>query len=138
MKINCHSRNCSSNKILALFILFKKKATEICLIIIFQEDFEKKKYFYELNLTQARVMFSLDTKMLRTVKSHFPSDRKNKDDLWECQNCSRIDSIRHLMRCPYFEEIRVGKNLHSNEEDIVEYFQKVVNIRLENEQAQHL
>ena len=102
------------------------------------EDFGTKRYFQEMNLSQARVMFALDTKMLKTVKSHYPSDRKNEEDLWECQHCSRIDSIRHLIRCPFFEDLRIGKNLNSNEEDIVDYFQQIVNLRIENEQAQHL
>ena len=84
-----------------------------------EENWGIKSYFREMNLTKARVMFALDTKMLKTVKSHYPSDRKNEEDMWECHHCSRIDSIQHLLRCPYFEEIRAGKFLHSNKEDIV-------------------
>ena len=73
-----------------------------------EENYGTKAYFHEMNLAQARVMFALDTKMLKTVKSHYPSDRRNEDDLGECHHCSRIDSIRHLIRCPFFEEIRVS------------------------------
>ena len=105
--------------------------------LLSEENFEPKPYFHELNLTQARVKFAIDTKMLKTVKSHYPSEKRYEDDMWECEHCSRVDSIRHLMVCPYFEELRVNKNLHSNSEDIVTYFQQIVNIRLENERAQH-
>ena len=102
-----------------------------------QENFEIKSYFNEMNLNQARVKFAIDTNMLKTIKSHYPSDKKYEDDLWECQHCSRIDSVRHLMRCPAFEDLRVDKNLHSNTNDIVTYFQQIINIRMENGQAQH-
>ena len=47
--------------------------------------FETKPYFYELNLSQARIMFAIDTKMLKTIKSNYPSDKKYEDDLLECQ-----------------------------------------------------
>ena len=48
---------------------------------ISSKNFETKSYFSELTLDQARTKFAIDTKMLRTVKSHFPSDKKNEDDL---------------------------------------------------------
>ena len=103
---------------------------------ISEENFETKPYFREMTLSQARIMFAIDTKMLKTVKSYYPSDQKNEDDLWECDQCSRIDSARHLTRCPFFEELRVDKNLHSNQEDLVEYFQQVINFRINDGQAQ--
>ena len=101
-----------------------------------EDGFRTKAYFHELNLSQARIMFAIDTKMLKTIKSHYPSHKDYEDDLWECEHCSRVDSIRHLTRCPAFEELRAGKNLHSNTEDIVAYFQEILNIRLESGQAQ--
>ena len=106
------------------------------IIDLTNEEFETKKYMYEMSLSQVRTKFAIDTNMLRTVKSLFPSDQKFSDDLWRCDQCSRIDSIRHLTRCPYFSELRENKNLQSNEEDLVTYFQEVVQIRMEYEQDQ--
>ena len=101
-----------------------------------KEEFKTKDYFHELNLGKARTKFAIDTSMLKTVKSNFASDRKYEDDMWQCEQCSRVDSIRHLIRCPFFAELRVDKDLKNNNEDIVEYFQEIVRYRLE--QAQHL
>ena len=99
-----------------------------------KEKFETKPYFYELSLSKARTKFSIDTKMLKTVKSHFPSDKINEEELWKCGQCSRIDSIRHLIRCPFFSELRANKNLHTSIEDMVTYFQEIVTFRLEQAQ----
>ena len=96
-----------------------------------KDEFKAKEYFYELTLSQSQVAFAIDTKMLKTVKSHFPSHKEYEDDLWKCQQCSRTDSIRHLKRCPYFADLRINKNLQSNTTDIVEYFQEVIKIRLD-------
>ena len=101
-----------------------------------KEEFKTKDYFKELNLSMARTKFAIDTSMLKTVKSNFPSDKKNEDDLWQCDQCTRVDSIRHLVRCPFFAELRVDKDLKNNNEDIVEYFQEIIKYRLE--QAQRL
>ena len=101
-----------------------------------RKEFKMQEYFKELNLSQARTKFAIDTLMLKTIKSHFPSDKKYEEDMWKCEQCTRIDSIRHLIRCPFFADLRADKDLQNNNEDIVEYFQKIVEYRLE--QAQHL
>ena len=95
------------------------------------EECKTKEYFHDLTLSQAQVAFAIDTKMLRTVKSDFPSNKEYEDDLWRCQQCTRTDSIRHLTRCPFFSDLRINKNLKTNTEDIVEYFQEIIKIRLE-------
>ena len=99
-----------------------------------KEKFETKPYFFELSLSKARTKFSIDIQMLKTVKSHFPLDKTNEEALWKCGQCSRVDSIRHLMRCPFFSDIRANKNLHTNIEDMVTYFQEIVTYRLEQAQ----
>ena len=100
-----------------------------------QEEFETKEYFKELSLPKARTKFAIDTKVLKTVKTNFSSDAKNEEELWKCDQCTRVDSIRHLIRCPFFADLRVDKDLKNNNEDIVDYFQEIVKYRLE--QAQH-
>ena len=95
------------------------------------EEFKTRSYFEELTLSEAQVAFAIDTKMLNTVKSHFPSNKEFEDQVWACQNCTRVDSIRHLIRCPFFEDLRVDKDLKTNNEDIVKYFREIIKIRLE-------
>ena len=95
------------------------------------EEFKTKNYFEELTLSEAQVAFAIDTKMLKTVKTHFPSNKEYEDDAWQCQQCTNIDSIRHLTRCPYFADLRIDKDLKTNNEDIVKYFQEVIKIRSE-------
>ena len=133
-RVQCAAKEKNRKDLLTLIEPYRK----LSFAELSEEDFETKPYFHELNLQQARLRFAIDTKMLRTIKSYYPSDKKNEDDFWECQHCSRIDSVRHLLRCPFFEELRVNKNLHSNQEDLVEYFRQIINVRMENEQAQHL
>ena len=48
------------------------------------EKFECKPYFRELNISMARDKFRLRSKMTRTVKFNFPSDKVYKADLWSC------------------------------------------------------
>ena len=68
------------------------------------EPFELKKYFKELTLRDARVKFSLDTKMFRELKAEFSSDPKNEAQLWVCEFCLRVQSLRHMKVCPFLKK----------------------------------
>ena len=93
-----------------------------------------KPKLFSLSLSQARTKFALDSKMLKTVKSLYSSDRKNEEDRWECRQCTRVCSIRHLKICPYFEEERKNRNL-LEDDDLISYFQEIIKIRMNDEQA---
>ena len=85
-----------------------------------------KQYFKYFTLNDARTKFAIDTKMLKTVKSHFSSDREFAEELWQCEaGCGRIDSIRHIEVCPGYEELRVNRDLEDSY-DYVHYFQDVL------------
>ena len=99
------------------------------------ENFETKSYFKELTLEQARTKFAIDSKMLMTVKSHFPSDKGNMEELWKCNQCTRVDSIRHLKICPFFADLREDKDLNKDE-DLIKYFEEIIQIRINDEQSQ--
>ena len=96
------------------------------------QPFELKPYFKELTLQEARVKFALDTKMLKGIKGHFSSDPKNENDLWTCQFCLRVETIRHIKNCPYFSNERRNRDL-SNVKHLVSYFQEVMQIRMEED-----
>ena len=66
--------------------------------------------------------------MTRTVQMNFKGDKKFALNKWQCNDCHIPDTQEHIVRCPTFEHLRVGKNL-DNDKDLVSYFQKVINIR---------
>ena len=71
------------------------------------EDFEMKEYFKVLSLEKSRIKFSLESKMTRTVRTHFFGDKTFADKLWVCQNCEKAtDSIPHIKICPSFAHLR--------------------------------
>ena len=89
-----------------------------------------KPYFKYFSLCDARTKFAIDTKMLKTIKTHFSSDREYTEDLWQCEaGCGRIDSIRHVEVCPGYEEFRVNRDLEDTY-DYVHYFQDVLQFRM--------
>ena len=70
-------REKNRNDLLQMMEPYKKlKSTKLS-----QENLEKTSYFKEMNLNQARVMFAIEPKMLKTIKSHSPSYKKYEDDL---------------------------------------------------------
>ena len=93
-----------------------------------KEQFELKPYIRELNMSLARDKFRLRSKMTRTVKFNFPSDKKFKADMWRCWHCSSIDSHVHVRVCPAYHEMRQDKDLN-NDRDLVLYFRQVIKLR---------
>ena len=100
--------------------------------ILKDENFETKQYFFDMTLEKARMKFSIDTNMLKSVKTNFSSERKYEDKLWQCNFCLRIDSTRHIRNCPFFEEQRADKNFN-NDYDLILYFQEVMTIQMQEE-----
>ena len=92
------------------------------------EQFELKPYLKELDMSSARDNFRLRSKMTRTVKFNFPSDRKYQAELWSCWHCSSIDSQTHIMVCHAYQEFREGKDL-GKDQDLVNYFRQVLKLR---------
>ena len=48
--------------------------------------------------------------MMKDIKMNFASDPSNEETNWECNYCCRIQSARHMQVCPYFDDLREGKN----------------------------
>ena len=61
-------------------------------------------------------------------KMNQPSDKTNKATLWECNGCGNVDTQAHILWCPAYQELRVGKSLE-DDADLVEYYRKVLLIR---------
>ena len=61
-----------------------------------------------MKLTDCCTLFSIHTKMTRSIKSHFMSDKKIAFELWKYhKKCGRINSIEHAAyTCPHYEYLR--------------------------------
>ena len=93
-----------------------------------EEKFETKEYLKSLNLPDARMKFALRSKMTKTVQMNYKGEKKYIKNGWKCQDCEIPDTQDHIVRCPCYQQLRVGKDLTSDK-DLVEYFRKVIQIR---------
>ena len=93
-----------------------------------QEPFEIKEYFKTMKLNESRMLFSLNSKMTKTVKSHFYRDKKFANDLWSYQICQKIYTILHIQICPSYSHLQKNKDLN-NDHHLAEYFNQVLKIR---------
>ena len=93
-----------------------------------EEKFETKEYLKSLNLPDARMKFALRSKTTKTVQMNYKGEKKYIKNGWKCQDCEIPDTQDHIVRCPCYQQLRVGKDLTSDK-DLVEYFRKVIQIR---------
>ena len=92
--------------------------------------FEMKAFFREMNLKYARTMFSIKTKMTRTIKSHFSNDKKYAAMLWKCSvKCSQVSSLEHTLMCKEYKYLRENRDLYKSDLDLVHYIQDVLEVR---------
>ena len=82
------------------------------------DSFELKPYMKNLNVSEARLKFKLNSFMTPTVKMNFQSDSEFTRDLWTCPGCSVPgdvtgcrDTQRHIMVCTGYEMLRQDKDL---------------------------
>ena len=108
--------------------LTKEKYEKLDYNTLSDENCERKDYLKSLNLPDARLKFALRTKMTKTVQMNFKGVPKFAKNGWKCTECSTPDTQEHVIRCPFFQHLRIGKNLHSDK-DLVDYFRKVIKIR---------
>ena len=93
------------------------------------EEFGRKPYLKQLNLSDARTKFKYRTKMTQYVKMNYSSSAQYAEDLWRCQSCqSKIDTQSHVLWCSSYSSLREGKNL-DKDEDLCNYLQEVFKIR---------
>ena len=93
------------------------------------EPFEKKQYFSNLNLIEARVYFIKRAKMMQYVKMNFPSDPVYRRELWQSSSCSsHIDTMSHVLWCPAYSNLRENQDI-KNDKDLAKYLLQVLIIR---------
>jgi hypothetical protein len=97
--------------------------------IIKEESYGEKSYLTEMNLPDARMNFSLRSRMFK-CKMNYLNTPKYRAEMWSCDSCQTcIDSQSHILYCPAYQQLREGKSLTSDQ-DIVSYFKEVLEIRI--------
>ena len=112
----------------SLLEIVKKKYKKLDYEVIKEENCELKDYIKSLNLPDARLKFAMQAKMTKTVQMNFKGEPKYIKNGWKCQDCDTPDTQDHILRCPCYQQLRVGKNLDSDK-DLVQYFRKVIQVR---------
>ena len=93
-----------------------------------EEEFGRKSYMDNKTIVESRMMFKIRSKMT-DCKMNYPSDPRNKRDLWMCDSCqSEIDTQSHVLHCPAYAKLRQDRDLN-NDSDICKYFVEVMRIR---------
>ena len=93
-----------------------------------EENFEKRAYFENTSIPQARTMFRARSKMFE-CKMNYPNDYKFNKDLWVCDSCRRaIDTQSHVIVCGAYSKLREGKDIN-NDIDVAQYLAEVMKIR---------
>ena len=106
-----------------------KPYKKIDTITIANEPFEIKDYIKHLDYEDAKLNFRLRSKTCPTIKTHFKSDKKFTDDLWECWECSFLDTSSHILRqCVHYEDIRQQFDLDDDDQKI-SFFRRVIEER---------
>ena len=83
----------------------------------------------KLKYEEALVKFRLRTKVVKTVKTHFKSDKIFSEELWTCDECSKLDTSDHLLHhCPKYDDLREELDFNKDE-DLVTFFRKVIERR---------
>ena len=81
-----------------------------------------------MNMRNARTTFAIRTK-LTICKYNNKNYKDYASQLWECDSCEKnIETQSHIISSEAYADLRKDKNLN-NDDDLVEYFNKVMEIR---------
>ena len=125
LKSEAKAQNCQ--------ILQEKILKSSKLEVMKNETYGEKSYVTEMKMHDARMQFSLRSRMLK-CKMNYLNDPKFKSEQWRCDDCmSCVDSQSHILYCPAYQYLREGKSLKSDQ-DIVDYFRQVMKLRLKDDE----
>ena len=106
-----------------------------------KERFERKSYFLDSTLENARMIFKIKSKVVPSIRKNFPNKYKNKS--LSCQSCKNLnidsssppeDTQNHVaFECPVFEYLRIQKDMRKDK-DLAEFFAEVIKHRLEEDE----
>ena len=81
-----------------------------------------------MSTLDARLKFSLRSRMTKTVQTNFKGDPIFTKNKWLCVDCGKVDTQEHIMVSQKYSNLRSGKNLE-NDDDLVNYFKNVISWR---------
>ena len=106
-----------------------KKSSKLRNSEMIKESCELKPYLTNLTVNDSRHIFKKRTSMTQYVKMNYMNDIKNTRSLWKCDSCqTSIDSMGHVLWCPSYGDLRIGKNMH-DDHDMARYLHDVMIIR---------
>ena len=75
------------------------------------EKFEMQDYVKQMKIEDARVNFSLKSKMYK-AKFNYKNDPKYSADLWRCSSCmsGHIETQSHILYCDAYADLRADKD----------------------------
>ena len=93
------------------------------------EKFEMQDYVKHMKIEDARVNFSLKSKMYK-AKFNYKNDPEYSADLWRCSRCmsGHIETQSHILYCDAYADLRADKDINNNT-DLVEYMKNVLTVR---------
>ena len=108
-----------------------KKYKKIKYELKVNETLELKQYMKSMNLSRARIKFSLETEMVKNFKFNFMDKRDYEKSYWSCDFCWKEkkiynpDSIQHAFVCDEYDDLRKNDNI-SEEINFVDYYSNSV------------
>ena len=86
------------------------------------------KYFFKEPIHRARILFRFRAD-LYSSKCNCKNNPSYKKEKYMCDSCETSQDVSsHVLYCPSYSDLRVGKDLQSDE-DLAIYLQKVLLIR---------
>ena len=88
------------------------------------ENFKIRPYISELTLSESRTMFKFRSQMTQYVKMNYKNEVQFSKSLWKCDRCGNVDTQSHLIWCPFYKQLRIGKDLQNNR-DLCKYLHDI-------------
>ena len=124
--LNIALRNHDMKKILEKFGKYRKLDN-----ILGDDPTKPKDYMMDKSLADSRMIFRIRTEIL-DMKDNMKDNMRNKykGTSINCEACdnNKAESQSHVMVCPGYAELRVGKDMR-RDQDLVSYFREVLILR---------
>ena len=121
-------KKCVRNKARDEILVQMETYSKLDAVVMKKEEYSLKSYIKTLNIPDARLRFALRSKMTRTIKMNFKGIKSYAVDNWQCNDCKVPDTQEHVLSCPAYNNLRVGKDLQKDK-DLVDYFRQIILLR---------
>ena len=100
------------------------------MIILKNEDCRRKKYIKQKYINQVRDIFATRVLMLRFAGNYSHNETFRRSN-WLCEACDMkvTEDQVHIASCSGYEDLRRDKNIKHNNDDLVNFYQEVLDRR---------